>query len=92
MEFKLTAKVEKNIFKGEYGEIFIVKESRRSREGEEYEVPWKIQTKSSLEIGSIYDFEGFVTETQDKNLKDEKGYPVRRTNFKATKAIQSFGF
>ncbi len=86
MKFSLTARVEKKIYSGEYGNIFLVLEDCQKKDGTSYEKKWSVSSKENLIDNESYNFEGYITQKKDPEIKNKKGYPIDITNFTVTKA------
>ena len=92
MEFKLTAKVERLKNENEYGCIYFVAEEFKKPDNTQGLKKWTLYTKEKLEIGSTYNFTGFIQEKIDTFYKNDSGYSPYMPQFKVQQAVEEMGF
>lgn len=83
MIFKVTATVVKELWAGGDAYLYSVKETISSDRTKN----WTIFTKSKLSVDAEAVFEGYVSESKDKKLKDQNGKDIWRTAFNAESVI-----
>lgn len=67
MQFKVIAKVEKEIWSNQYTFLYAVIETYNSKSKK-----WSIFTKEPLSLESVYTFEGYVNNSKDKKTDQWK--------------------
>lgn len=80
MQFKAKGKVEKIIYTDDVKSRYLCKIKEQNGERIKF---WSVWCNTSPNIGSEYEFTGYVTESKIENMKDPKGYDMYKTNFNA---------
>jgi hypothetical protein len=83
MIFKVTATVLKELWSSGDSYLYSVQE----RISADRTKNWTIFTKSKLSVDAEAVFEGYISESKDKKLKDQNGKDIWRTAFNAESVI-----
>ncbi len=87
MEFKVTAKVAKQLWTNDQTSwLYLVEEQQQDREKK-----WTVFCEQSLNLDAYYTFEGTVSESKDKKVKDASGKDIYRATFNAQKITSNEG-
>lgn len=84
MRFQGKAEAEKLLWQGPSSYLYMVVDKTDPEKPRK----WKMFTEEELAIGKTYSFEGTISESKDKKVKDTAGYDIYRTNFNADKIVE----